>query len=103
MKARKQTGIEKCLSISRWMKSRHEKIEAQQKQLALHYAQKAWPDGGKPDTSWFHLFHNWTLGVPEWHNNVFAHKALDAWYRVGSGHYEKRKRVWCMAYDKYVK
>ena len=98
-----KSGFERAIAISRFVEKRHKRIEEKQKKLALYYAHKAWPEGGKPDASWFHLFHNWTLGVDGWKTNEFAHKALAAWHGAGKGHYERQSKIWTAAMDKYCR
>ena len=90
--------------IVRWIEARHAKKTKAVSQLAFYYARKSGVFGNaKPCGEWFHLLHNWTIGNGPAAGNVFAIKALETWNRRWNGQHEQMKRVYSMAYNRYLK
>jgi len=96
-------GINRVNKITLWLERRQAKQAKAVAQLAFYYAKKSGVFGdSEPCGEWFHLLHNWTLGDGPAVGNVFAHKALDAWNRRLDGHYERKSRVYGLAYTRYI-
>jgi hypothetical protein len=92
-------GIDRILAIHSRAERLAKQIVQRRERLARHYAAKAgYP---KADGYLFHCLHNWTLGSGCESTNVFAVKAVSAWFRKFEGTSDFTQSVYRKAYAKY--
>lgn len=96
--------FDRVLKITKWLQARHDRQSAKKRQLAFYYAKKSgvFAATEKPSGYWFHCLHNWTIGNGPAAGNAFAIKALATWRDQWEGQGDQMKRVYSLAYAKYL-